>query len=96
MNTRWSNEEKTTFTALWKQRKTVAEIAMTMGKSESAVKNQRRALDLAPRRTGDLTEKVRVGLHPDEHALLYKKALRNNQTLPGRIRALVQKDLAQP
>jgi transposase-like protein len=96
MNTRWTDEEKAQMTKLWGERKTVSEIAQDLGKSESAVKNQRRALKLEPRRTGSLKVKVRVGIHEDEYALLRKKALRVGQTIPGRIRTLIQQDLRNP
>lgn len=96
MNTRWTADEKRRMRSLWGQGKTVSEIAQALAKSESAVKNQRRALALDPRRTGDLTVKVRVGIHEDEHALLREKALRRRQTVPGRIRELIQEDLRKP
>lgn len=96
MGTRWTQAEKDALTRSWTEGKTVSEIADTLGKSNTAVKNQRRSLGLPARRTGDLTEKVRIGLHPDEHALLRAKAKRENQTIPGRIRHLIREDLKQP
>lgn len=96
MGVRWSEEDKESLRRMWPEGKTVSEIATLLGKSETAVKNQRKFLKLQPRRTGDLTEKVKVGLHPDEFTLLRAKATRARQTVPGRIRHLIREDLRKP
>lgn len=95
-NKRWTDDEKAALRTLWAEGKTVSVIARAMGKSETGVKNQRAALGLPKRRTGGLKVKVRVGIHTDEHALFREKAKRKNQTVPGRIRDLIQEDLKQP
>lgn len=95
-NARWTNTEKAELKRLWDDKQTIAAIAEALGKSESAIKNQRRFLKLTPRRTGDLAVKVRVGIHPDEHTLLRHKAIRHKQTVPARIRELIQEDNKKP
>lgn len=92
----WTRQEKDRLTEMWAARRTVSEIAATLGKSETSIKNQRKALGLPRRHTGDLTVKVRVGMHKDDHALLRNKATRNRQTVPGRIRQLIREDLQKP
>jgi hypothetical protein len=67
-----------------------------MGKNPSTVKARRKRLNIRPRRTGDLTEKVRVGFHPDTMHLLRTKARRTGQTIPARIRMLVERDMREP
>lgn len=92
----WTPEQDSTLEALWKAGHTVPEIAKRLGKNPSTVKARRKRLELPPRRTGDLTDKVRVGLHPDTMSLLRAKARRTGQTIPARIRMLVEKDLQEP
>ena len=96
MNMRWTDLEKAIFRGLWGSGKPVAEIAATMGKSQSAVKNQRVSLGLPARRTGDLTSKVRIGLRETEFDILYKKSQRHGQSVPARVRQLILADLAEP
>lgn len=96
MGNRWTPAEKDSLRLSWANGETVSEIAKSLDKSETAVKNQRKSLGLPPRRTGDLSEKVKVGLHPDEYALLRSKAKRENQTIPGRVRHLIREDLRKP
>lgn len=96
-NARWTPAEKAEMARLWRSGKKVAEIAKVLGKSQSAVKNQRRkSKELAPRKRGGPKVQVRVSIHQDEHALIRKKALRSGQTVPGRIRTLIEKDLGTP
>ena len=96
-NARWSASEKAEMIRMWRSGKKVAEIAKALGKSQSAVKNQRRkSEEMAPRKRGGPKVQVRVSIHRDEHALIRKKALRFGQTVPGRIRTLIEKDLGTP
>ena len=92
----WSAEDDTTLRSLWQAGHTVPEIAKRLGKNPSTVKARRKRLDLRPRGTGDLTEKVRVGFHSDTMSLLRAKARRTGQTIPARIRMLVERDLREP
>lgn len=92
----WTTEQDRELTVLWKAGHTVPEIAKRLGKNPSTVKARRKALGLRPRRTGDLAEKVRVGFHPDTMSLLRQKARRTGQTIPARIRMLVERDLREP
>lgn len=92
----WHQEQDDTLQALWKAGHTVPEIAKRLEKNPSTIKARRKRLGLTPRRTGDLSEKVRVGFHPDTMRLLRAKARRTGQTIPARIRMLVEKDLREP
>jgi hypothetical protein len=92
----WTTEQDATLRSLWQAGHTVPEIAKRLDKNPSTVKARRKRLKLRPRRTGDLTEKVRVGFHPDTMSLLRAKARRTGQTIPARIRMLVEKDLQEP
>ena len=92
----WSAEDDTTLRSLWQAGHTVPEIAKRLGKNPSTVKARRKRLDLRLRRAGDLTEKVRVGFHSDTMSLLRAKARRTGQTIPARIRMLVERDLREP
>lgn len=92
----WTPEQDAKLRELWGAGHTVPEIAKRLKKNPSTVKARRKRLSLRPRRTGDLTEKVRVGFHPDAMSLLRAKARRTGQTIPARIRMLVNKDLREP
>lgn len=92
----WTPEEDATLKSLWAAGHTVPEIAKRMGKNPSTVKARRKRLNIRPRRTGDLTEKVRVGFHPDTMHLLRTKARRTGQTIPARIRMLIERDMREP
>lgn len=92
----WSPEEDQKLTEMWAEGHTVPAIATALSKNASTIKARRKRLELSPRRTGDLTEKVRVGFHEDTMNLLRHKAKRKGQTIPARIRSLVERDLRQP
>lgn len=92
----WSREDDTKLREMWAAGHTVPMIASALSRNTSTVKARRKSLDLPARRTGDLTEKVRVGFHPDTMDLFRKKSLREGQTVNGRIRSLVEQDLTKP
>ena len=92
----WTTEQDHTMTDLWKRGHTVSEIAKRLKKNPSAVKARRKRLGLKPRRTGDLSEKVKVGMHKDTMTLLRQKARRAGQTVPARVRMLIERDMREP
>ena len=96
MNHRWTQDEKQQMVRLWDAGRTVSEIAVTLGKSESAVKNQRGALGLPPRKTGDPKRKFRVSVRPEVYELLQLRARRLGRSVPGHVRHLIDTDLAEP
>ncbi len=92
----WTDQEDKKLREMWASGHTVSAISKDLSKTPSAVKARRKRLKLTPRRTGDLTEKVRVGFHADTMSLFRAKAKRAGQTIPARIRSLVEKDLQAP
>jgi len=92
----WNQAEDDRLTAMWKAGTTIPEIARRMGKHPSTVKARRKRLGLPPRRTGGLTEKVKVGFDQDTMRIFRAKAAREGQTLPARIRSLVLRDTREP
>lgn len=92
----WTTEQDQTMSDLWEKGHTVAEIAKRLEKHPSAVKARRVRLNLKPRRTGDLTEKVKVWMHKDTMSLLRQKARRTGQTVPARVRMLIERDMREP
>ena len=95
-NAPWTPEEKAKLRRLWSEKRTVSAIASALCKSESAVKNQRRFLGLPPRRTGNLAVKVKVGIDKDTFTVLRHKAISNSQSVPARLRELIQTDINTP
>lgn len=81
---------------MWSQGRSVSEIAKALAKSPSAVKNQRSTLKLPLRRTTDGKRKVKIGIPTWDYTILSRKAANAGQTVPGRIKALIQEDLGKP
>jgi hypothetical protein len=92
----WTPEQDTELRSLWSAGHTVPEIAKRLKRNPSTIKARRKRLGLRPRRTGELSEKVRVGFHLDTMSLMRAKARRTGQTIPARIRMLVERDLREP
>lgn len=92
----WNDHQDAELTALWKAGTTIPEISKRLGKHPSTIKARRQRLKLKPRRTGGLTEKIKVGLDLDTMRILRAKAQRAGQTVPARIRSLVLRDVGEP
>ena len=93
---RWTPQEDQTLRQMWAEEITIPEIARKMNKGQGAVKNRRKRLKLKARRTGGLTEKVRIGFDQDTMKILRTKARREGQTVVNRIRSLVMRDTREP
>lgn len=92
----WNADQDSELEDLWKTGMTIPEIAKRIGKHPSSIKVRRKRLGLKPRKTGGLTEKVRVGFDPDTMRILRAKAKRDGQTVNSRIRSLVLRDVGEP
>lgn len=90
---RWTLEEKVTFANKWKRGEAIKQIAFDLGKSINAVKKQRVAMKLPPRRTGDKDHQLRINVNDKDWEAMKKRASARRQTTSDYIRHLIRIDI---
>lgn len=94
----WSDAERATFKRLWGEGTNIKVIARELGRPPSAIKAQRKHMNLPPRRRpmvegAKRSVEVRVYLSPKVASRLGARSMQASQSMSSYIRTLIMRDL---
>lgn len=90
----WTEEENRLFRLAWHQHEKVTSIAAYLERTPAAIKRQRLALKLPPRREQLRPVNLKVSVDEYLHDAIGKRATELNLTVSGYIRSLLEKDVS--